>query len=147
MRTTVYVAIALVLVAFGYLALFSIGFPFALTGLLMLVLIRRRHRTDVLAPVFAWPWVFTLGYLLVAPIGCSSTTAATVAGGVAATGSTTCDALFLTYAGGPSYNPPLMPAALAGVVVATAVSLLFRSWLRRGSRRGGGVSRVAASRG
>jgi hypothetical protein len=145
MRTTVYVAIALVLIAFGYLALFSIGFPFALTGLLMLVLIRRRHRTDVLAPVLAWPWVCTLGYLLVAPIECTSTTPGTMVGGAAATGSTTCDALFLTYAGGPSYNPPLMPAAVAGVAVATATSLLVRWLLRRGSGRG--VSRVAASGG
>ena len=29
-RTVLYVAIALILIAFGYLALFSIGFPFLL---------------------------------------------------------------------------------------------------------------------
>ena len=53
-RTALYVAIALVLIVFGYLALFSIGWPFALTGILMLALIGERGRVDVLAPALAW---------------------------------------------------------------------------------------------
>jgi hypothetical protein len=72
-RTAAYIAIAAILLVFGYLALFSIGWPFALTGILMLALIGQRHRFDVLAPALAWPWVFTIGYLLVAPIGCTTT--------------------------------------------------------------------------
>lgn len=54
-RTALYVAFALVLIVFGYLALFSIGWPFALTGILMLALIGERNRVDVLAPALAWP--------------------------------------------------------------------------------------------
>src|ERR671910_3096612 len=80
-RTALYIAIAVILIIFGYLALFSIGWPFALTGILMLALIGQRHRFDVLAPALAWPWVFTLGYLLLAPIGCRSSATPTIEGG------------------------------------------------------------------
>jgi hypothetical protein len=133
-RTALYIAIAVILVVFGYLALFSIGWPFALTGILMLALIGQRHRFDVLAPALAWPWVFTIGYLLVAPIGCTSTaTPATTSGG-AAEGVTRCDSLFLTYAGPTPYSPPLLPAVVTGVALGTAASLAIQWTLRR--RRG-----------
>jgi hypothetical protein len=145
MRTTVYVAIALALVAFGYLALFSIGFPFALTGVLMLVLIRRRHRTDVLAPALIWPWVFTIGYLLIGPLGCTSTSGAIP--GAIARGVTTCNGVFFDYRGGEPYNPPLMPAAIAGVVLATALSLALRWLLRRRSCGDRAAAPLASSRG
>jgi hypothetical protein len=131
MRTAVYVAIALILIVFGYLALFSIGWPFALTGILMLALIGQRHRPNVLAPALAWPWVFTLGYLLVAPIGCTTSATAVPAGAPAVAGSTRCNALFLTYAGGPHYEPPLLPAILTGVALATLTSLAIGWALRR----------------
>jgi hypothetical protein len=132
-RTAVYVAVALILIVFGYFALFSIGLPFALMGMLMLVLVGWRHRTDVLAPVLAWPWVFTLGYLVVAPIGCSTSAMPRIADGGRASveGSTRCNALFFTYAGGADYRPPLLPALLTGLALATAVSIAIRWALRR----------------
>jgi len=132
-RTALYIAIAVILIVFGYLALFSIGWPFALTGILMFALIGQRHRFDVLAPALAWPWVFTIGYLLVAPIGCTSRATPTIAGGVV-DGVTRCTSLFLTYAGRTPYRPPLLPAVLTGVALATAGSLAIQWALRR--RRG-----------
>jgi hypothetical protein len=132
-RTAVYIAIAAILLVFGYLALFSIGWPFALTGILMLALIGQRHRFDVLAPALAWPWVFTIGYLLVAPIGCTSTATPTIAGGNVE-GVTRCTSLFVTYAGRSPYQPPLLPALLTGVALGTAASLAIHWTLRR--RRG-----------
>ena len=132
MRTALYIAIAVILIVFGYFALFSIGWPFVLTGILMLALIGQRHRFDVLAPALAWPWVFTIGYLLVAPIGCTSTSHAIVPSGTEAVeGWTRCDSLFLTYAGPTPYRPPFLPAILTGVVLATAASLGIGWALRR----------------
>jgi hypothetical protein len=131
-RTSAYVAVAVVLIVFGYLALFSIGFPFALTGVVMLALFRWRGRREVIVPALAWPWAFTLGYVLVAPLGCTgSVTAASVTGAPvdAAVASTRCDALFFTYAGVGSYDPPLLPALLVGIVLATGVSLVLRHTL------------------
>jgi hypothetical protein len=129
-RRGVYLAVAVALVGFGYLALFSIGFPFALTGLLMLALFRLRGRREVIIPALAWPWVFTLGYVLVAPLGCTgSATPASVAAGAGdagAAGVTRCHALFFTYAGGGSYDPPLLPALLVGIVLATTIALVLR---------------------
>ena len=138
MRTALYIAIAVILLVFGYLALFSIGWPFALTGILMLALIGQRHRFNVLAPALAWPWVFTIGYLVVAPIGCTSTSHAIVPSGTEAVeGWTRCDSLFLTYAGPTPYRPPLLPALLTGVALATAGSFAIQWALRRrrGNRR------------
>ena len=131
--TVLYVAIALILIAFGYLALFSIGWPFALTGILMLALIGERRRAKVLAPALAWPWAFTLGYILVAPLGCSTSAMPQIAEGGRASveGSTRCNAVFFTYAGGADYSPPLLPALLTGVALATAASLAIRWSLRR----------------
>ena len=134
-RTALYIAIAVILLVFGYLAVFSIGWPFALTGILMLALIGQRHRFNVLAPALAWPWVFTIGYLLVAPIGCTST--AVPSGTETVEGWTRCDSLFLTYAGPTPYRPPFLPAILTGVALATAASFAIQWALRRrrGNRR------------
>jgi hypothetical protein len=137
-RTALYIAIAVILLVFGYLTLFSIGWPLALTGILMLALIGQRHRFDVLAPALAWPWVFTIGYLLVAPIGCTSTSHAVVPSETEAVeGWTRCGSLFLTYAGPTPYRPPLLPALLTGVALATAGSFAIQWALRRrlGNRR------------
>lgn len=131
-RTVLYIAIAVILLLFGDLALFSIGWPFALTGILMLALIGQRHRFDMLAPALAWPWVFTIGYLLVAPIGCTSTAVPSGTGPVE--GGTRCDSLFLTYAGPTPYRPPVLPAILTGVALATAASLAIQWELRRRRR-------------
>lgn len=50
-------------------------------------------------------------------------------------GSTRCNALFLTYAGDASYSPPLWPALVVGVVLATGASLIARRWIYRRVRR------------
>ena len=130
MRTALYVSVALVLIVFGYRGMLSIGWPFLLTGILMLALIGQRHRVDVLAPALAWPWVFTLGYLLIALIGCTTSATATTAG-QAVEGFTRCNSLFLTYAGREPYQPPLLPAFLTGVALGTAAFLGIGWALRR----------------
>ena len=126
-----YLAVAIALFLFGYLGLFSIGFPFLLTGLLMLALVAFRRRVEIMVPAVLWPWVFTLGYVLVAPLGCTTTATPMVANGVGAVeGATRCTALIFTYVGEAPYSPPIWPALLFGAALATGVALLVRRAIR-----------------
>jgi hypothetical protein len=127
-----YLAVAIATALFGYLALFSIGFPFLLTGLLMLALTPLRRRIEIMVPALLWPWVFTLGYLLVAPLGCTRFATPTIVDGVGSLeGTTRCNALFFTYAGDGSYSPPIWPAVLVGVAFATGIVVLVRRTMTR----------------
>lgn len=93
MRKIAYLAVAIATALFGYLALFSIGFPFLLTGLLMLALTPLRRRIEIMFPALLWPWLFTLGYVLVAPLGCTRFTMPTIVDGVGSLeGTTRCNA-------------------------------------------------------
>ena len=55
-------------------------------------------------------------------------------------GSTRCNAVFFTYAGGADYRPPLLPAVLTGVALATAASLAISWALRRRQSQGATVA-------
>jgi hypothetical protein len=129
-RTWPYVIVAVGLMLIGA-ALFSIGIPFVLSGLVMLLLLPWRRRRDVLWPSLAGVWGLTLGYILAAPLSCTASVAP--AGEVVHPGDpvTTCNGLFVDYVGGRSYNPPLLPALLVGVVLAVAAGLSVRALLTR----------------
>lgn len=131
MRAAAYLAVAIALVGFGALGIFSIGAPFLLTGVLMLGFFGRRSHAEVIVPALLWPWVFTFVYVLVGPLGCTSTSIE--APGEAITGMfTTCtNVLGIDYSGPGAYSPPLWPAVLAAGAVATGASLAVRSQLRR----------------
>jgi hypothetical protein len=95
--------------------------PFLLTGVVMLVCFPWRRRKEILWPALAGVWGLTLGYLLVAPLTCTSTASADKVAGV-----TRCNGVFFDYSGGLSYNPPLLPALLVGLGVAAASAGLVR---------------------
>lgn len=125
--------LAFALVGFGMLAIFSVGAPFLLTGVLMLALWRHRSRGDVLAPVLLWPWVFVVTYFLVGPLGCT-TTASPATADASGTSFTECsNVIGIDYSGTGSYAPPLLPALLAAAAVATVVSGVLRVSMVRGS--------------
>jgi hypothetical protein len=130
-RTWLYTVLAVGLVLLGVAGLLSIGMPFLLTGLVMLFLLPWRRRREILWPSLASVWGLTLGYVLVAPLGCTNQVAHTGTllrlGGLA----TTCDGLLIHYSGGRSYNPPLLPALLVGLVFAVAAGLAVRALLTR----------------
>ena len=130
MLLALYVAAGITLIVFGYLGLFSIGFPFLLTGVLMLAGIAFRRRAEVMVPVLLWPWAFTLVYVLVAPLGCTQVATPQVPGGGGIEGPTRCNGLFFSYVGDASYSPPIWPALLVGVVLATGAVLLVRRAMR-----------------
>lgn len=109
------------LMAFGFLAILSIGMPFFVVGCLLFVAgVTGVHRTN---PGIFWPLinaiiVFFAVYVLVAPLGCTSSAIEVLngdgsSGGVA---TTRCSNLLgIDYSGGLSYNPPLWPAALTAL--------------------------------
>jgi hypothetical protein len=130
--TAAYWGVVVVLVGFGYFALFSIGAPFLLTGIAMIVVSPWRNRREVLWPALVGVWAFVLGYLLVAPLGCTSKTMAVTAGSPAAASHTTCtNILGIDYSGTGIYNPSLVPALVVAAAAGAAGALATRFLLRR----------------
>jgi hypothetical protein len=132
-KTLGYAFLAVALIIFGFAGLFSIGAPFLLTGLVMLICFPWRRRRGVLWPAIVGVWGFTLGYVLMAPLGCTQTVSLTRA--LTRTAATTiCNGVFFDYSGGGSYNPPLLPAVLVGMVLAVGTALAVRALILKGSR-------------
>ncbi|HEV8622052.1 MAG TPA: hypothetical protein VGR33_04075 [Actinomycetota bacterium] len=121
MGTAAYWAVALLLVGFGFLGLFSIGAPFLLMGAAMIVVSPWRNRREVLWPTLVGVWGFVLGYVLVAPLSCETSSSMDPI--------TVCTHVFgIRWYGG---NPSLFPAFVIGVIsaaigVAVARYLLMR---------------------
>ncbi|MBI2238166.1 MAG: hypothetical protein HYU54_06540 [Actinobacteria bacterium] len=124
-----YWSFAVVLTVFGFVDLIAIGAPFLLAGLAMLVVGRWRHRARVLWPALAGVWSFVLGYVLVAPLGCTSSAVPALPGstGPPAVGHTTCaNVLGIDYSGAGNYNPSLLPGFIAGLVAGAMGAVLAR---------------------
>ncbi|HEX9716729.1 MAG TPA: hypothetical protein VGA93_02180 [Actinomycetota bacterium] len=116
-----YWAGAFVLIGFGLVAIFSVGAPFLLTGLAMLIVGPWRHRPAILWPVLVGVWAFVLGYGLIAPLGCSTTPGPDAV--------TVCTHVFgIRWYGG---DPGLQPAILAGVVAGAIGASVTRFLLAR----------------
>ena len=123
---------SLALVVFGFLGSFSIGQPFLLIGLAMLVLGPVRKR-----PLAYWPPMlavvaYNIVYWAVAPLSCTATDA------VGGASQTVCSSLVgVHYEGQGVYNPSLAPAidaALISAALILVVSLAVLMWNRRGRR-------------
>jgi hypothetical protein len=132
-RMLAYAALAVCLILFGFAGLFSIGAPFLLTGIVMLVCFPWRRRRDIIWPAIAGVWGFTLGYVLLAPIGCSTrgTSEGLTIGFASTAATTTCNGVFFDYSGGASYDPPLLPALVVGVLVGAVAIVAMRALLSR----------------
>ncbi|HET7870314.1 MAG TPA: hypothetical protein VFM85_08350 [Actinomycetota bacterium] len=121
MGTAAYWAVAVLLVGFGYLALFSIGAPFLLTGTAMMVVSPWRTRRDVLWPALVGVWTFVLGFVLVAPLSCETSSSMDPI--------TVCTHVFgIRWYGG---NPSLVPAFFIGVISAATSVAVTRYLLTR----------------
>jgi hypothetical protein len=129
MKSWVYWAIAVALILFGMIGIFSIGAPFLLLGIMLAVLSPWRTRRGVLATGIAVILGFIVGVVLIGPGGCTST--AVPVGGVQSVGITTCSNLLgITYEGSGTYNPSLLPALLAGIALALMTGVTT-AWLYR----------------
>jgi hypothetical protein len=133
MKAGAYWAIVVALILFGWLAIFSIGAPFLLLGIMLAVLFPRRTRRGALATGMAVILGLVVGYVLVAPLSCTGTATAAVSvlGEAQYEGTTTCNNLLgITYEGSGIYNPSLLPSLLAGIALAT-IAGFTTAWLYR----------------
>ena len=125
---------ALLLVAFGFVTGFSIGPPFLLVGLAMLVLGPLRRWPRLFLPPLVGVLGFILGVFLVVPLSCTATAE------VSQVSHTVCSSILgPTWSGSSVYNPPPEAFALAfragvGTGVATATVTLVWLTLRRRER-------------
>ncbi len=118
-RGWLYWVLAILLVGLGVVAIFSVGAPFLLTGVTMLAVGPWHRRPTVVWPALVGVWSFVVGYLLVAPLGCTSTPVPAIAGSPPPVGHTTCSNLLgIDYSGTGNYNPSLLPAFAAGLLAA-----------------------------
>ena len=101
------------LIAFGFLGALSIGRPFFLVGLAMLVLGPVRRRPTLFWPPLLAVVAYNVGYWAVAPLYCTATEAV---GGLS---TTVCSSVLgINYSGSGLYNPSLDPANMAGLLLA-----------------------------
>jgi len=132
-----YHVLTLAFILFGMLAIFSVGMAFLFTGMMLAILGPFRLRAAVFwPPLIAW-WTFITTLIALAPFSCSQSASTTV-GQPATSSPTVCTNLVgINYSGSGtgSYNPPLMPALLIGLVSAIAGGLLARALLRRREKR------------
>ena len=136
----VYWIVTLALLGVGVLGALSIGGPFLLVGLALVVLWPLRRRP-------AWFWsplmaiiAYNIGYWATAPLSCVAS-ATTAPDGVTGEGVTICTSLLGTrFTGTGFYQPPSEPAIWAGLFLAgiafilTLAVMLWWRWLGRTPR-------------
>jgi hypothetical protein len=130
-KALAYWALVVVLIAFGILAIFSIGAPFLLMGLMLAILSPWRDRRGVLWTGLAVVFGFVLGYVLVAPLTCSFPPDVIIKGAGMEPVVRCSNLLGIPYRGTGNYNPSLVPAFLAGLGLATAVGITSAWFFRR----------------
>lgn len=131
---------AMLLIVFATLTGFSIGIPFLCLGLALVVLAPFKDRAPIFVPSVVALVAFFIGYIIVAPLGCTMSESIEVSssGGVTSVSpaATTCsNVIGIDYSGTGIYNPPLWPAALGGVAAAALAGAVAFFFLRRHSSR------------
>lgn len=151
---------AALLIVFGVVTGFSIGAPFLLLGLVMLIVGPVRQRARLFWPAIAAVPAFVLGFLLVAPGYCTaggsvgnvgtfgpgasiafgdpahSGDPTNIPGTTGVPDTVTCTSLLGgPYAGPELYHPPLEPALRAGLAAAAGAAALAFALLSLARRR------------
>jgi hypothetical protein len=141
-----YWIVSLGLIAFGIVSALSIGLPFLLMGLAMLVLSPIRHRPLAFWPPMLGLIAYNIAFWAIAPFSCSIT--GTVGGGLSA--ATCTSPVGIRWPDDPSglNVAPVAFAISAGIAllvgIATAALVLYWLWLDR-QRRSASDHRAAPS--
>jgi hypothetical protein len=118
---------SLVLMVFGFVTGFSIGAPFLLVGLAMLVLGPFRGRPRLFWPALLGVIAFVVGVVLVIPLSCEATSA------LGDDSYTVCRSIAgPTWAGPGLYNPrpeAFSLAVLAGLAAGGVAAIVTFTWL------------------
>lgn len=131
-----YWVIALVLIGFGFLAAFSIGTPFIVVGVALVVLGPVRRRSALFWPAFSAVIAGNVAYWAVVPAYCTATSEVTQAGATAGATTTVCSSLLgIVYPGVDTYAPSSGPATVAAVAAAAIafVAALVAVTIRAGT--------------
>jgi hypothetical protein len=123
------------LIGFGFLGMLSIGRPFLMVGLAMLLLSPFRTRPTVFWPPIAAIIAWNVGFFAIAPMSCTATQTVGAGSSAAGESTTVCSSLTgIIYSGRGIYNPSLEPANQAALLCASLtffVVLAAFLWLRR----------------
>ncbi|MEX2587022.1 MAG: hypothetical protein WD602_03380 [Actinomycetota bacterium] len=124
------------LLAFGLLAIASIGLPFLILGATLGLLSPSRARPKLFWPALTAVAGFLLGFALVAPLSCRTSEAAGIPPGMAPSElPTTCtSAVGIKYSGAGSHTPPVWPAVAVGLGAAAPGWAVGRIAARSGAR-------------
>lgn len=140
-----YWAAGLGLIVFGTLGLMTIGLPFLMIGLAMLLLGRMRHRTLAYWPIMLGLIASNIAFWLTIPFYCSASS--TVGGGSSAA---TCSSLIGIPWPDDATGMNVTPAAFGisfglAIVVGIVAAVLVLSWLWMDRERRSGSARRASS--
>ena len=125
-----YWIVAAGLCAFGFLTGFSIGQPFLLVGLALVLLGPLRHRARIFVPILTAVVAYNVGFFLLVPFYCSATSQVGQASVVV------CQSLLgVTFTGGEGYNPSPVPAIQSGLIIAALAGTLSLGLLSTGPYR------------
>jgi hypothetical protein len=123
-----YWLIVLLLLALGLLTIFSIGLYFWFIALALVVLSPFRSRARVFQSGIALFLGFLVGYVLVAPWGCTQSFTSDPTTGEETRSPIVCSSpIGIEYAGSEPFDPSRVPALIAGIVtgvIASGVTLL-----------------------
>ena len=135
-RTASYWALVAALCLFGIVGIFSIGMPFLLLGITLTVLAPWRTQPAVLWPAVTAVVAFTAGFILVTPLGCSTSPSSesSVSPDLPAQTTTCNNVLGIDYSGPGLYNPSQWPALLAGLALSALAAATVRVILKRRDR-------------
>ena len=133
MNTGTYWTLSVVLVVFGFITGFSIGIPFLFLGLTLIALGPVRRKRVVFWPILVAVIGFWVGFILVTPLGCTTSSVRVVNGQYSNQESTTrcSNILGIDYSGTGLYNPSQAPALRAGLATGALGGLATALVLRR----------------
>lgn len=128
----IYWILTAALIVFGFITGFSIGQPFLLVGLAMVVLGPLRRRPLVFWPPMAGVIAAVVVFMTIAPFTCSASTVLDGTGLGGATTTTICTSLVgIRYEVEGLVNPSAQPAILIGLVAGVLTALATFAVLRR----------------
>jgi hypothetical protein len=123
------------LIVFGFIGGFTIGQPFLLLGVTMLVLGPFRGRPLVFWPPMLGVLAFVVAFMAIAPFSCTGTAVLDGSSLGGSGGSTVCTTLIgIRYESEGIVNPSLLPGVVTGVLAGLATALLTFVLLWRRSR-------------
>lgn len=127
-----YWLVVLVLIALGFLTIFSFGLYFWSVAAAMILLSPVRSRPRIFLPGLALLLGFLLGYLLIAPWGCTQSFTSNPATGEETLSPVVCASpLGIQYSGPQPFEPNRTPALIAGSATAIVAAAVTWAMTRR----------------